>query len=170
MGVEIVDRLIHETADGRRLLVVHGDEGDLFETHFPRITRLVARIDGAFRGAVAGWNRLRARLGFAPSRMADRVVKWVNDAARACDAFEERLARIATAHHADGIICGHFHKPALHDDHGAVYANCGDWVENASALVETPGGQLALIDWAAATAALGFEISAPKVHMGLRPA
>jgi UDP-2,3-diacylglucosamine pyrophosphatase LpxH len=98
------------------------------------------------------------------------VVKWVNDAARACDAFEERLAGVARSHHADGIICGHFHKPALHEDHGAVYANCGDWVENASALVETPGGRLALIDWAAAPAALGFEIPAPKVHMGLSPA
>ena len=169
-GVEIEDRLIHQTADGRRLLVVHGDEGDVFETHFPRITRLVARVDGAFRGAVAGWNRLRARLGLAPSRMADLVVKWVNDAARACDDFEARLSGIARAHQADGIICGHFHKPALHSDHGALYANCGDWVENATALAETPGGRLVLIDWAAAPLGAGLEIPLTKAHIGLSPA
>ncbi|MCW1917741.1 UDP-2,3-diacylglucosamine diphosphatase [Rhodobacter sp. KR11] len=178
LGVEIVDRLIHETAEGQRLLVVHGDEGDLFETRFPRITRLVARIDGAFRGAVAGWNRLRAGMGLAPSGLAERVVKWVNDAARACDDFETRLSGIARDHQADGIICGHFHKPALHGAAGAVYANCGDWVENATALVETCGGRLQLIDWAAAQEvapalahpALGLEISPHPVHIGLTPA
>lgn len=175
LGIEILDRHIHQTATGQRLLVVHGDEGDLFETRFPRITRLVARIDGAFRGAVAGWNRLRAGMGLAPSRLAETVVKWVNDAARACDDFESRLSEIARAHHADGIICGHFHKPALHRDHGALYANCGDWVENATALVETACGQLQLIDWAAAEAPVseshgpGLEIAGHPVHIGLRP-
>ena len=170
LGIEILDRHIHQTALGQRLLVVHGDEGDLFETRFPRITRLVARIDGAFRGAVAGWNRLRAGMGFAPSRLAEKVVKWVNDAARACDDFENRLSGIARAHHTDGIICGHFHKPALHRDHGALYANCGDWVENATALVETASGQLQLIDWAAAEAPVpGLEIAGHPVHIGLRP-
>jgi UDP-2,3-diacylglucosamine pyrophosphatase LpxH len=170
MGVEILDRVIHRTAAGQSLLVVHGDEGDVFEKHFPRMTRAVARIDGAFRGAVAGWNRARARMGLAPSALADRVVKWVNDAARACDAFEERLSGLARAHGADGIICGHFHKPALHSDFGALYANCGDWVENASALVETVGGRLMLIDWAAERASVGVEIPRAKAHMGLSPA
>ncbi|NBZ87939.1 UDP-2,3-diacylglucosamine diphosphatase [Stagnihabitans tardus] len=169
-GVEIEDRLIHETAEGRRLLVVHGDEGDVFETHFPRITRLVARVDGAFRGAVAGWNRVRARMGLAPSRLADLVVKWVNDAARACDDFETRLSGIALAHQADGIICGHFHKPALTERPDALYANCGDWVENATALVETTGGRLVLIDWALASQAQGVEIPHSKAHIGLSPA
>lgn len=169
MGVEIQDRLIHETADGRRLLVVHGDEGDLFETHFPRITRLVARVDGAFRGAVAGWNRLRRRLGLAPSRLADLVVKWVNNCARACDDFETRLAGIATEHGADGIVCGHFHKPALTEAEGKTYANCGDWVENATALVETATGRLMLIDWAVQLDRVGLEIPARDRHMGLIP-
>ncbi len=170
LGVEIVDRLIHQTADGTRLLVVHGDEGDIFEARFPRMTRAVARADGAFRGLIAAWNRGRARMGLAPSRLADRVVKWVNDLARACDAFEERLSGLAAAHQADGIVCGHFHKPALHRDFGALYANCGDWVENATALVETAGGRLMLIDWAAQEARTGVEISARPAHMGLSPA
>lgn len=169
LGVEIVDRLIHSSADGTRYLVVHGDEGDIFELRFPRLSRVLARVDGMFRGSVAGWNRLRGALGFAPSGLADRVVKLFNDMARACDAFEERLSQLARDQGADGIICGHFHKPALHGSHGVTYANCGDWVENATALVETAAGRLMLIDWAAQGVELGVEKSAPRMHMGLSP-
>jgi UDP-2,3-diacylglucosamine pyrophosphatase LpxH len=32
-GVEVVDRIVHETADGRRLLVIHGDQFDVVVRH-----------------------------------------------------------------------------------------------------------------------------------------
>lgn len=149
VGVEVVDRIVHQAADGQRYLVVHGDEGDLFEQNFPRLSRLGTRIDSAVRGMIGLINRQRARLGWSEWRLVDRLVKGFNDMVRACDAFEERLATVARAHGTDGIICGHFHKPALNADHGVAYANCGDWVENATALVETASGRLLLIDWAA---------------------
>ena len=107
--------------------------------------------------------------------MPHKFLKRFNDIVRACDAFEERLSDVARKHQADGIICGHFHKPALHADHGVEYANCGDWVENATALVETANGRLLLIDWKAhgaqnAQAALPLEMTASPVHMGFAQA
>ena len=169
LGVEVVDRIIHTSADGRRYLVVHGDEGDIFEKTFPRLSRLGTRIDNAIRGLVAYANRQRAKLGWGDWLIVDRVIKAFNDMVRACDAFEPRLADIARAHGADGIICGHFHKPALNSDNGVAYANCGDWVENATALVETASGRLLLIDWAAhGSDKLGVEINGADVHMGFR--
>jgi UDP-2,3-diacylglucosamine pyrophosphatase LpxH len=180
LGIEVVDRILHQAADGRRYLVVHGDEGDIFETRFPAISRLSCRIDNGMRGLVGWWNARRSTLGLPRSDLAERMVKRVNNLVRACDAFEARLSAVARCHGADGIICGHFHKPALHDDFGPAYANCGDWVENATALVETTSGRLRLIDWelhvaeiaAAAVQGqnLGLELNAAPVHMGFNKA
>jgi len=41
------------------------------------------------------------------------------------------LARMERARALDGVICGRFHLPGLpglHKRHGAVYANCGEWL------------------------------------------
>ena len=169
LGVEVVDRIIHTAADGRTYLVVHGDEADVFERTFPRLSRLGTRIDSGIRGLVAFINRQRARLGWGEWLLVDRFIKAFNDAVRTCDAFEPRLADLARSHGTDGIICGHFHKPALHADHGVAYANCGDWVENATALVESASGRLRLIDWAAhGSDKLGVEITGADVHMRFR--
>ena len=176
LGVEIHDRIVHKAADGRRYLVVHGDETDLFDARFPKLSRLSTRLDSAMRGLIGWINTRRQRRGLPKSDLAERVVKRFNDIIRACDAFEERLSDVARNHKADGIICGHFHKPALHADHGVQYANCGDWVENATALVETTSGRLLLIDWAANGAEnvsaprLSMEMSASPMHMGYAPA
>lgn len=59
--------------------------------------------------------------------------------------FEKRLAALARTHGQDGVICGHFHKAALHSDWGVVYANCGDWIESFTAIAETVDGQLHLL-------------------------
>lgn len=176
LGVEIHDRIVHKAADGRRYLVVHGDETDLFDARFPKLSRLSTRLDSAMRGLIGWINTRRQRRGLPKSDLAERVVKRFNDIIRACDAFEERLSDVARNHKADGIICGHFHKPALHAHHGVQYANCGDWVENATALVETTSGRLLLIDWAANGAEnviaprLSMEMSASPMHMGYAPA
>ncbi len=167
LGIEVVDRIVHQAADGRRYLVVHGDEGDVFDRNFPRLSRLGTRIDSGVRGLIAWVNQQRAKLGWAKSNLAETLVKGFNDIVRTMDAFEPRLADIARAHGTDGIICGHFHKPALNSDHGVAYANCGDWVENATALVETSSGRLRLIDWAAqGVEKVGLEMSLADVHMG----
>ncbi len=52
---------------------------------------------------------------------------------------------LARAEGLDGVICGHFHLAGLHREHGLVYANCGDWVDSATALVEGFDGTLQLM-------------------------
>ena len=148
-GIEIVHHIIHETANGTRYLVIHGDSCDVFEKRFPRLAHVGAKLDCLFRSAIGKVNARRRKRGLADWTVAERIVKRVNDAIRNLDSFDLRLTDLARQHGADGIICGHFHKPDLHDDHGLAYANCGDWVENSTALVETASGRLLLLDWAA---------------------
>ena len=147
-NIEIVPHIIHHAADGMRYLVIHGDSCDVFEARFPRLAHVGARAEGLFRGLGDRVNALRRRFGHAEWQVVERVMKVANDLIRGLDDFEKRLVDLALAHGVDGIICGHFHKPALHSEHGLAYANCGDWVENSTALAETTSGRLLLLDGA----------------------
>ena len=147
-GVEVTNHIMHETANGTRYLVIHGDICDVFEQKFPRLARLGARMDCLLRTLIGAANSWRRQRGLADWTLAERVVKRVNDIVRSLDNFDQRLSNLARSHGADGIICGHFHQPDLHDRHGVAYANCGDWVENSTALAETASGRLLLLDWA----------------------
>jgi UDP-2,3-diacylglucosamine pyrophosphatase LpxH len=57
------------------------------------------------------------------------------------------LATEAHRYKADGVICGHIHTPAIHDDFGIRYINCGDWVESCTAIAEGHDGQFEIITW-----------------------
>jgi UDP-2,3-diacylglucosamine pyrophosphatase LpxH len=61
--------------------------------------------------------------------------------------LEERLTHLAKSGGYDGIICGHFHHPALHNGFGTTSANCGcgDWSGNNTAIVEDFDGHLDLV-------------------------
>lgn len=148
-NITIADHVIHTGVDGRRYLVIHGDSVDILSGRFPFMSRLAAKAENMLRGLGDAAQRLLRRFDLPIVAQVDWVVGRVNDVIRAQDDFQARLADLARKHGADGIICGHFHQPALHDDHGVTYANCGDWVENTSALVETHSGALVSLDWAA---------------------
>ena len=42
-------------------------------------------------------------------------------------------------------MCGHIHHPAHVDEDGFTYLNCGDWIENCTAVVESETGHLSLL-------------------------
>ena len=44
----------------------------------------------------------------------------------------------------DGVICGHIHKPEHKNIDNKIYLNCGDWIENCTALVEDQNGEFSL--------------------------
>lgn len=58
---------------------------------------------------------------------------------------ESLLVELARKTGCDGVICGHFHQPALHEHDGLIYGNCGDWRDNFTALTECHNGTLSLI-------------------------
>jgi UDP-2,3-diacylglucosamine pyrophosphatase LpxH len=154
-AVTITPQAIHTTANGRRLLVIHGESCDVFADRAPWLARIGATLESGMRCVHHGINQLLTRAGRPGWDGIEDVVNIVTKALRKYDRFEERLASLARSNGVDGIVCGHFHQPALHHDFGVTYANCGDWVENQTAIVETEDGSLSLIDWACTTAGAG---------------
>ncbi len=136
---------VHEARDGRRYLVVHGDICDMrmFRAHV--FTRLGSRIDHMLRSLDRALIRLRRRSSPEARSTVEALLGSVNSLMHRGRAHERRVVALAKARGLDGAICGHFHIADLHDDHGLIYANCGDWVDSLTAIAEEADGRLCLL-------------------------
>ncbi len=146
-GVEVVDKTIHVTADGTRLLVTHGDQFDAILQLAPWLSKLG---DGVHTVAIAVSNALnvvRRRLGLTYWSLSGWAKGRVKNAVAFISAYEQTLVAEARRAGVDGVICGHIHAPALHDAFGIRYVNTGDWVESCTAVAEHHDGHLELIVW-----------------------
>jgi UDP-2,3-diacylglucosamine pyrophosphatase LpxH len=146
-AIEIAESVIHEGADGRRYLVVHGDLFDAVVTQARWLAVLGGRL---YDGAVLlsrGLSRLRRALGFPPWSLSQWAKANVKNAVNYIGAFEQTLTAETKRHDVDGVICGHIHHAAIHDDFGPRYINCGDWMESCTAVVEHDDGRFEIITW-----------------------
>lgn len=146
-GVRIEQNCIHTMADGRKFLVMHGDEFDCVVQN----NKWLAVLGSAAYDYLIYVNRMlnygRRRLGMPYWSLAHYVKTRVKNAVTYIGTFEEAVAREARKAKVEGVICGHIHQPILKDIHGIAYCNTGDWVENCTALVEHADGHLELIHW-----------------------
>ena len=146
-GIEVAERHIHEGADGRRYLVIHGDHFDLVVTQ----ARWLAHLgDHAYTIAIVInriFNDLRRRLGFGYWSLSQWAKQKVKNAVNYIGEFEKTLVLEARRAGTDGVICGHIHHAAIHDDFDVTYINCGDWVESCTAVAEHADGRFEIIAW-----------------------
>ena len=146
-GVEILEEAIHVTADGRRLLVIHGDAFDAVVTH----ARWLALLgDGAYTLMIwvnRHFNTMRRRLGYPYWSLSAYLKQRVKNAVQYIQSFGDAIAEEARRRGADGVVCGHIHHAEIRDLAGILYCNSGDWVESCTALVEEFDGSLAVVNW-----------------------
>ena len=146
-GIELVDEIIHRTADGRRLLVTHGD---LFDGVIQQARWLALVGDQLYTLILSmnhWFNRARARLGFGYWSLSQYLKHKAKKAVAFITDFELALAREARERGLDGVVCGHIHKAEIRMVDGMLYCNDGDWVESLTALVEDHSGELRLVEW-----------------------
>jgi UDP-2,3-diacylglucosamine pyrophosphatase LpxH len=143
--------IVHVAADGRRYLVLHGDVVDSRLVRAHVFTRLGSRIDHVLRRADRMLGALRRRTSGDARTTIGWLIGSVNDILYARRSHERRLVALARGRGLDGVICGHFHIAGLHDTHGLIYANCGDWVDSFTALGERHDGTLCLLAHAVRT-------------------
>lgn len=146
-GIEVVESALHVSAEGKRLLVVHGDLFDIVVTQ----ARWLAHLgDKAYDLALTlnRWFNIFRRVAGAPYWSLSKWAKHkVKNAVNFIGAFEKALVMAAKRYDADGVICGHIHTPAIHDQFGLRYINCGDWVESCTAVGERLDGGFEIITW-----------------------
>ena len=139
--------LIHRTAGGARMLVIHGHQ-----------------FDGSLNP-----NRLLPKFGSQAYARAQWIHDWYNRQPERCEDgrsfgnylryparkaiefltdFRDRAVLAAARDHkADGVICGHIHRSDHRLIGSVMYLNDGDWVQNRTALVEDWRGSLQIVRW-----------------------
>ena len=146
-GVTLVEEAIHVTADGRKLLIIHGDEFD----GVVRYARWLALLgDWAYELTLRlnhTFNQVRRRLGYPYWSLSAYLKGRVKNAVQFIGDFGEAIAAEARRRGVDGIVCGHIHHAEIRDIGGVLYCNDGDWVESCTALVEHDDGRLEIIRW-----------------------
>jgi len=153
-GIEVCETAIHEAADGKTYLVIHGDAFDMVVRHAKWLAYLG---DWAYEIALAlsvRINWVRRRLGFTYWSLSAWAKLKVKNTVSYIGRYEEVLAAEAARHAVDGVICGHIHSAAMRDFDGFTYINTGDWVESCTAVVEHRDGRMEIISWATLSRAL----------------
>lgn len=168
-GVEIHHNIMHETADGRRFLVLHGDEFDcVVQSKNKWLAHLGSEAYDRLLILNRWLNQLRRRLGMSYWSLSAYVKYRVKNAVQYIGNFESAVAQEARARGADGVICGHIHHARIAEFDGVFYANSGDWVESCTALAEDASGELHLIRWTEQSAHLTTEADALAADNGIR--
>ena len=147
-GVEIIQEAIHETADGKRLWVLHGDRFDGV-IHF---AKWLAHVGDWAYGKALQLNdllfKVRKAMGLPYWSLSAFLKHKVKNAVEYISRFEEIVAQEAAARGVDGVVCGHIHHAEIRRIGGVLYLNDGDWVESCSALVEDAHGNMEILRWA----------------------
>ena len=146
--VEVKMNDIHETADGRKLLIIHGDE---FDGVVKYVKWLAYLGDTAYNLAIVlnrYYNGIRRRLGYGYWSLSAYLKNRVKNAVQFVCNFENAVAHEAAKRKVDGVVCGHIHHAEKRMIGDVLYCNDGDWVESCTALVEDKTGKLELLYWA----------------------
>ena len=146
--IRVESEWIHETLDGRRYWLVHGDEYDQVTRHH----RWVAVLGDVSYNALVRINLVLSRVrrllrrpgywslaGYAKQKVK-KAVSFIFD-------FEDAVAHAAAQRGVDGVVCGHIHSAADRRIGNVRYLNCGDWVDTCSAIVEHVDGRIEVVHW-----------------------
>ena len=148
-NISIQERAIHVTANGRRVLIIHGHELD---TVVQNAKWLAYLGDAGYQFLLSlnpAINFVRRRFGLGYWSLSAYAKKRVKDAVNFIGEFEKAIVRYAEKFRVDAVLCGHIHNAAIHQLNGATYYNCGDWVESCTALVEHHNGVFELVSYPA---------------------
>ena len=145
--IEIKRELVHTTAQGKKYLVLHGDQFDADVT----LGKFHAWIGDKAYDLLLFLNRWFNRFRQWRKReywsLAGYIKKHIKGANEAIARYRTACCDKARDMQLDGVICGHIHHPESLMENDIHYVNDGDWIENCSALAEDAEGNLSLIYW-----------------------
>ena len=160
-GVELRQKVVHTTADGRRFMVCHGDQFDQVVRCSPLMLLVGDRAHGLLLRLNRWFNAWRRLQGKPYWSLAAWIKGRIGSARTFIRRFELAALTAAEKGHYDGFICGHIHSAGFLRSPEGLYCNDGDCVEHCTALVEQADGQLQLLPWSEQPAIIATEPEAP---------
>ncbi len=149
-NIHIRKHCVHETADRRRVFVLHRDAYDRFVMRYEWVSRLATR---AYH-LVNVLNHLVSRCGRGQGRAGNfDICRFVRVRAKQfadyLGRFGEGVTQETLRRECEAVVCGHMHKPRVSQYDGVEYYNAGDRVEHCTAMVEDFTGRVELIHYPA---------------------
>lgn len=161
--IEVASELVHETVDGRRFLLIHGDVFDQVTRHHRWVAILGDKAYELLVRLNAQLSWMRRKLGIPGYwSLAGYAKRKVKTALNFIFDFEESAVHHARDRGLDGVICGHIHWATIREINGLTYINCGDWVDSCTAIVEHFDGRLELVAWGVRQAIPALAAPAPE--------
>jgi len=158
-NIFIQNSAIHKTADGRKILIIHGHELDTVVQNVKWLA-YVGDVGYHFLLALNPLiNFFRRRFGLGYWSLSAYAKQRVKDAVNFVGEFEKAVARYAEKFSVDAVLCGPIHKSTVRQFGPRMYYNCGDWVESCTAIVEHDDGTLEIVR----SAAVGTAMATPAV-------
>jgi UDP-2,3-diacylglucosamine pyrophosphatase LpxH len=148
-NISIQPHAIHDMANGRRMLIIHGHELDTVVQNAKWLAYLGDVGYQLLLSLNPAINFVRRRFGLGYWSLSAYAKKRVKDAVNFIGEFEKAIVRYAEKFSVDAVLCGHIHNAAIHEFDGVTYYNCGDWVESCTAMVERLNGRIELVRYPA---------------------
>ncbi len=166
-NVDIQRTAVHRTLDGKKLLVMHGDEFDGM-LQCPRLMNWIGSLSYDLLLQINHfYNGWRRRFNKPYWSLSSFVKSRLGNANKHIRMYESVVADYARKRGMDGVVCGHIHMPQLTREQDFVYCNDGDWVEHCTALVERLDGSLSLLDWTQLKSSLAQADSVEKRRLSV---
>lgn len=144
--LQVVREVIHRTADGRKFLILHGDQFDLVARAAPILYMLgdvgyglLLRMNGLINHFRRVVQQPHWSFSMWAKQKTKRMVSFLSD-------FENLITLYAAEQGCDGVIAGHTHTPVVKQKNNVTYYNCGDFQEQATAVIEHTDGRMELVD------------------------
>ncbi len=146
--IPVIRSLIHRTANGAKMLVIHGHQFD-GSLNLNRLLPMVGSQAYARAQRIHDWYHRQSAPGGEEGRsFADYIRHPARKAIEFFTDFRDRAVLAAARDHkADGVICGHIHRSDHRKLGNILYVNDGDWVMNRTAAVEERDGSIQVLRW-----------------------
>ena len=146
-NVSVLNETIHHAVDGKKFLVLHGDQFDGIVL-YAKWLAFIGDHAYIFALFLNHWlNRMRRFFGLPYWSLSAYLKHRVKNAVKYISSFENAVVNAARSKGMDGVICGHIHTAEIRDYDGVLYMNDGDWVESCTALVEHFDGRFEILNW-----------------------
>ena len=146
-GVYVVNEAVHETADGKRVLILHGDEFDAVIGYAKWLALLGDKAYDVALFLNRIFNLVRKVLGLPYWSLSAYLKHKVKNAVEHISDFESFIAERAKHQKVDAVLCGHIHNAEMRRIGPVLYLNDGDWVESCTALIEDFNGEFKILRW-----------------------
>ena len=144
-GIEFKQMDIHQAINGKKYLVIHGDQFDGMVRMHPFLYKLGDAVYILMNKINTLQNKMRKLFGMGEWSFAHWIKNKTKSAIKFVSKFETIIVEYAKRYDVDGVCSGHIHMPddkMIGDVH---YLNSGTWVELCSYIAEDTDGNIEVV-------------------------